>query len=82
MAISSVSVMKSYLMIIAILFILAQKTPGDLFSAFYNRNPERWNPCELNQGRCKTNCNKREIQYLHCLNNKKCCLSLYMKVKT
>uniref|UniRef100_A0A8C2W4D5 Beta-defensin n=1 Tax=Chinchilla lanigera TaxID=34839 RepID=A0A8C2W4D5_CHILA len=77
-----VSVMKSYLMIIAILLILVQKTPGGLFRSHHDRNQELWDPCELYQGMCRNSCRKDEVQHLTCLNNQKCCLKLSIRINT
>ncbi|XP_023570718.1 LOW QUALITY PROTEIN: beta-defensin 116 [Octodon degus] len=75
-----ISIMKSYLMTIAILLILVQKTSGGLFRPHYGRNQEPWNPCELYQGMCRNNCKKHEIQHSTCQNNLKCCLQFSMRI--
>ncbi|KAL4832970.1 hypothetical protein H8958_001250 [Nasalis larvatus] len=74
------SVMKPCLMIIAILMILAQKTPGGLFRSHNGKSQEPWNPCELYQGMCRNTCREYEIQYLTCPNDQKCCLKLSVKI--
>ncbi|XP_015340400.1 beta-defensin 116 [Marmota marmota marmota] len=69
------SVMKPYLMTIAILLTLVQKSPGGLFRS--NNKKEHWNPCELYRGgKCRDACGNDEIQYLSCLPDLKCCLKI------
>ncbi|XP_006154767.1 beta-defensin 116 [Tupaia chinensis] len=74
------SVMKSYIMTIAIFLILVQKTAGGLFRTRNGKSQEPWNPCELYQGMCRNTCRKYEIQYVLCPNDQKCCLKLAAKI--
>ncbi|XP_062944195.1 beta-defensin 116 [Cynocephalus volans] len=73
-------VMKPYLMIISILLIMVQKTPGGLFRFHRGKSQEPWNPCKLYQGMCRNTCRKYEIQYLTCPNAEKCCLKFSVKI--
>ncbi|XP_050007207.1 beta-defensin 116 [Alexandromys fortis] len=68
----SMSVTKPHFTAMVILMILADKMAGGLFGFRISKRP--WIPCELYHGVCRNSCEKYEIQYLTCSNNRKCCL--------